>query len=339
MWLEYFFRSLKPNGWFYHDILLYLFLFFFLLLLLILFIRHAKPKTYLSFICFYLIISFFVFLIFGAFGLHINYSSESDIFYDEEQKHLLSLVRASVPNGTENGISTSVSHFQLILLDTDSGEKVWTKRLTWRHYLLGETSDYVIMNNPDKNWLYFLDIKTGKRVYSQKDLENKNKQLSGILSKDFIDYMVKDDLIYMHGNDNQYYTIQVNTLTLSKITKEEFLKESKVAVDIDIPYTDTEALETILINPVVLSEAGDNQFYVLSSQKLHDAGSYINLYDASTQTVLSQTSIDFSSEDTMEKMIDTTDCIYLQGNGKLYRYNKTTNDIDYVFSYRWNELE
>lgn len=335
---ELFYKSFRPSGWFYHDMLL-LILVIFLVFALIFFIsKKAKPRTYLVFLCFYFFISSFIGIVFGGFGRKINYSTESKVYYIEEKDQLLSLVRAAIPNGTENGISTSLSHFELILIDADTGEKVWTKRLTWRHYLVGITNDYVIMNNPDKNWLYFLDIKTGKRVYSQKDLERKNKKLSDILSKSFTDYYVQQDNIYVHGNDGGYYSILADDLSITEITKEKFDTFTRFdftqMLNEGEPYQDSD-----LINPITLSKADDFNYYVLSSQKRQNSKCYITFYDAAHNKINWQEKIDLSSEANLEVVIDTKDSIYLQSNGKLYCINKSAQKIDYVFHYRWNRID
>lgn len=260
------------------------------------------------------------------------------VYYMEEKNQLLSLVRAVIPNGTENGISTSISHFELILIDADTGKKVWTKRLTWRHYLVGRTKDYIIMNNPDKNWLYFLDIKTGKRVYSQKELERKNGKLSDILSKNYMDYYVEEDMIYVYGNDGRYYSILADDLSVNEITKEEF--DAFTRFDFTQMWDDGEQYQNSdLINPITLSKTQDFKYYVLSSQKRQNSKRYISFYDAANNVIHWQEKIDLSSEANLEAVIDTKHYIYLQSSGKLYCINKSAQTIDYVFNYRFNRID
>jgi len=260
------------------------------------------------------------------------------VYYIEEKNQLLSLVRAVIPNGTENGITTSISHFELILIDADTGKKVWTKRMTWRHYLVGKTKDYVIMNNPDKNWLYFLDIKTGKRVYSQRELERKNKELSDILSKSYTDYYVEQDSIYVYGNDGRYYSILVEDLSVHEITKDEF-DAFRNFDSMHLWNKEEQYLNSDFIDPITLSKTGDSLYYVLSSQKRQNSNRYISFYDAAQNVINWQVKIDLPSNANIEAVIDTKHYIYLQSSGKLYRINKEEEVIDYVFNYRWNEID
>ena len=52
-------------------------------------------------------------------------------------------------NGRTNGISTSNSLFQVISVNSQTGERMWSKRLGWRDYLIGQTDQYVVLNSAD----------------------------------------------------------------------------------------------------------------------------------------------------------------------------------------------
>lgn len=80
-------------------------------------------------------------------------------------KGLTSIERMIIPNGRTNGISTSNSLFQVISVNSQTGERMWSKRLGWRDYLIGQTDQYVVLNNADNEAIYLLDTKTGKTVF------------------------------------------------------------------------------------------------------------------------------------------------------------------------------
>ncbi|MGG7017867.1 UNVERIFIED_CONTAM: hypothetical protein P3E19_31690, partial [Pseudomonas aeruginosa] len=71
--------------------------------------------------------------------------------------------------------------------------RMWSKRLGWRDYLIGQTDQYVVLNNADNEAIYLLDTKTGKKEFSEADLVKKFPELKDYLSSDFVDYRFMDN--------------------------------------------------------------------------------------------------------------------------------------------------
>ena len=59
------------------------------------------------------------------------------------------------------------SLFQVISVNSQTGERMWSKRLGWRDYLIGQTDQYVVLNNAD-NEVYLLDTKQGKKSFPKR---------------------------------------------------------------------------------------------------------------------------------------------------------------------------
>ncbi len=83
-------------------------------------------------------------LFFGMFRSVTIEEKKCDVFILKKTKGLTSIERMIIPNGRTNGISTSNSLFQVISVNSQTGERMWSKRLGWRDYLIGQTDQYVV---------------------------------------------------------------------------------------------------------------------------------------------------------------------------------------------------
>jgi len=98
----------------------------------------------------------------------------------------------------------------VISVNSQTGERMWSKRLGWRDYLIGQTDQYVVLNNADNEAIYLLDTKTGKKQFSEADLVKKFPELKDYLSSDFVDYRFMDNrYLYIYGLNNRYYQLDL----------------------------------------------------------------------------------------------------------------------------------
>ena len=115
----------------------------------------------------YLAVVHFAGLIF--FGMFRSVTIEEKVRRFILKNERLNFNRANdYSNGRTNGISTSNSLFQVISVNSQTGERMWSKRLGWRDYLIGQTDQYVVLNNADNEAIYLLDTKTGKKSFPKR---------------------------------------------------------------------------------------------------------------------------------------------------------------------------
>jgi outer membrane protein assembly factor BamB len=349
----------RLSGWLTHDIfviavaIVFIALCGFLLYSLIKRRSTRRLKPYLFILVIYgLIVNFIGMTFFGMFR-SVTLEGKSQVFFSHKNHSFTSIERTVIPNGQSNGISTSTSMFELISVNSDTGERIWSKRMGWRNYLIGQTDRYLILNDADDDALFLLDSKTGAMRFSQADLVKKIPALSEVLSPDFPDYRFVDRRLYIHGLDNRYYQLDLENWTLTEDAKIMTIFQQHRAPAWIISASDnrvgqpisdrelTEALRSLgeqLINPVLLGKKQAHQYYVLAYKKRRGPQASIGLYDVEKQKYLWQTAVTLTEDGVPINAYQMDDALYVKAARYLFKLDTNTGRKIYQFDYRWNRV-
>lgn len=353
------YNNWQLSGWLYHDIFVTGAAVVFVILCLLFvssLIKRRSAKRLIPWILVLVvygaIVNFIGVVFFGMFRT-VDFEGQSQLFYSKQTQGLTSIERMIIPNGHSDGISTSTSLFEIISVNSQTGEPIWSKRTDWRNYLIGQTSQYVIVNDADDDALYLLDAKTGKQRFSQADLIRKIPQLSEILSSNFNDYRFISHRLYLYGLNNRYFQLDLDNWTLTEDPNIKTLFQQHTAPEwmvtasknkIGQPIEDQELSEALdrlgekLINPVLLGKKQAHQYYVFAYKKRRSPLASVGLYDMDKQTYLWQTPVTLTQEDVPVNAWQVDDALYLRVPRYLYKIELNTGKLGYQFDYRWNRV-
>lgn len=354
------YRSWQLSGWLYHDIFVIIVAIIFIVIsgiLVISLIRRRSTRRlvpYALILLVYLAVVHFAGLIFFGMFRSVTIEEKSATFYSEKTKGLTSIERMIIPNGRTNGISTSNSLFQVISVNSQTGERMWSKRLGWRDYLIGQTDQYVVLNNADNEAIYLLDTKTGKKQFSEADLVKKFSELKDYLSSDFVDYRFMDNrYLYIYGLNNRYYQLDLKNWQLKQYPtfKEVFQtqeapkwtvdsNESQIGQKLSSEERTTVQgkLEEQLIAPVLLGKKDEANYYVLSYKKRQSNQAIVGLYNWQKKTYEWQTPLLLTKENVPIEAFQVEDALFIKVSRYLYKINLNNGNQEYQFDYRWGQV-
>ncbi|GIN86366.1 hypothetical protein J6TS2_27520 [Heyndrickxia sporothermodurans] len=367
MFFQNILRGWLFRDWFFFDVVLGIIYFIlFLVIAFWLFLTIKKRRfgkgsfkragIFLSLLLiFYFVIGSLALLTFSGAGRHVEVNSEAPtVTMNKNGKSIIvNKVRARIPNGHSNGVSTSTSTFEFIAVNSGTGKKEWTKKSTWQDYVIGQTKDDMIIMNPKKKQLSFIDMMTGKKSLSEDELYQKLPKLKGNLSFEMTDYFIENKKnMYLYGLDNQYYKIDLEKFTLNKsdnyktILEEHtfespfFLKGRFLANEIseDDQQLINDALKEInsrFINLSILAYDPKNSVaYISYSPKRNDPSLTISKVKIPNKKIIWSTSIQAGDESSgfMEE-----NNMYFQTNGYLYKISLENGKILFKYSYLWNK--
>ncbi len=356
----------RPVGWFNLDLALYIIyavILASLLLILRLQIRQKRRniplhgKSLAATIGVVLLIEFlagsFFLVVFNAAGRSVSLELDSPALIAGEEKHplFISKMRMRIPNGHSNGISTSISHFELIAVDVNTGQTAWQRKSYWQEYVIGHTSQGILTVNPKKKKVQFIDPLTGKTALTEKELVAQFPGLADNLSYSFTDYRVPSpDELYLYALDGSYYKVDFagRKATASPEYK-EFLKpfsSNKTAIGISAEEVQAvgdqlkklypDLLETVLLH----ADPGGTTALVGYHEKRNEKTWTISLVSLKEHNLLWKSKVDDSENGTPGvnlAAIKIGNAALIMSNGKQYKLDWETGQIVYEYIYRWNK--
>lgn len=239
MGLENFFQryfySWRFNGWLRHDITLAIVIGVGILLLLFIMFKHRRVGAFVIAFISYAFFSSFVMIVFGLAGRSFPINAVSPVYADDSQNIAIQMVRGTENNGTSNGITQLISHYQIIAIDLKSGEKQWTNSSSGKETIIGPFMGGLLIHHRDGEVgkLSLLNIQTGKEELSKKEFAQKHKSLIDILDQGTYNLMVWQNKLYLEGIDGKYY--QFDGKNLSEDSEAENLLSARFSLDSDLP--------------------------------------------------------------------------------------------------------
>ena len=205
--LQRYMYSWRLNGWLVHDIFLGVVFGLGLLLLLFIAIKRKRLIISISLLVIYLVVSNGLMIVFGLAGRGFPIKSDSSIYTDESQKIAVQMVQGSENNGTTNGITHVISHYLIVAVNMETGEKQWTKSASYKETLIGNFMGGLLVHHRDGEYgqLSLLDIKTGKEILSEKEFRQQHQPLIDILSNGAQQLIALQNKLYLEGVDGHFY--------------------------------------------------------------------------------------------------------------------------------------
>ncbi|WP_235473387.1 PA2928 family protein [Lysinibacillus macroides] len=126
---------------------------------------------------------------------------------NEEQDIAVQMVRGLENNGVSHGITQIISHYLMIVVNLQTGEKQWVKSACHKEKLIGHFMDGLLVHHRDGEFgqLSLLDIETGKELLSEKEFRQQHKALIDILSNGPHDIVALPNNLYVEGVDGKFY--------------------------------------------------------------------------------------------------------------------------------------
>lgn len=352
----------RPVGWFNLDLVIYIIYAVILASLILILRRHLRQKrrqhpprwknlaATIGVVLFieFLAGSFFL-LVFNAAGRSVSINLDSQTVMVEKDGQPLSInkVRMKIPNGHSNGISTSISHFELVAVDVNTGETSWHRKSYWQEYVIGNTSMGILTVNPKKEKLQFIDPLTGKTALTEKELVAQFPGLKDNLSYSFTDYRaVSPDELYLFALDGSYYKVDFAGMKATTSPEyKEFLSNSffnkaplglsdeevrAVGDQLKKLYPDLQ--EMILLH----ADPGGNTVLVGYHEKRNEKTWSLSRVSLQEPKSLWKTKVDNPGNETYGG-IKSGNAVLIFSNGKQYKLDWDTGSMMYEYIYRWNK--
>jgi hypothetical protein len=356
-----FFENWRPVGWFYLDLALYLI--YAVMLASLFFIMKSqfkrsrtKPlrlKTLTTIIMITLLVEFgigsFVLLVFNGAGRSVRIQVDSPVMVagDDAAPIAISKMRMVIPNGQSNGISTSVSHFELIGIDMNTGQRRWHRKSGWQEYVIGNTGQGILTVNAKKKKLQFIDPLTGKTSLTEKELVAQYPELKDNLSYSYTDYRVTSTReLYLYAQDGSYYKVDFaeKKTSVNAEYKELLTTASRTAAAIGLSDTEGQAISEqlsklypeLLDKTVLHAESGSTTILIGYYHKRNDKLWSISQVSLQEHSILWKTQMD-RPKDQSYAVVHSDNTALIFSNGKQYHLNMETGKMDYEYIYRWNK--
>ncbi|MBB5169288.1 PA2928 family protein [Rummeliibacillus stabekisii] len=310
--------------------------------------EQTLGKMFLKFSSF-LITVFFVFssLLWGFNGLFAPKRIELEspvVLFDLKEKPI-SVVKISktTPNGTENGITTNFKGFLMSAIDLRTGKKLWSRISTWQEYLVGETSEGLLVLNNKKKTLYFIDPKTGKRQADEKDFLNKFPVLEDNLSYMYTDYSIKGpNKVYLYGLDGRYFKLNLATNEIKEDPSyADKIRTLPVGWDESVAGVEKRSEKIKKLYPelmgvrLVESKPVEKQLIVYQ-KKRNDNRQTLALLDLTKRDLIWEQLLDAPLENatTSLEVFADTKFVYAWTGRYQYKINKETGKVVYQYDYK-----
>jgi protein-S-isoprenylcysteine O-methyltransferase Ste14 len=260
----------------------------------------------------------------------------------KEQPVSVVKIRKITPNGTEDGISTSTSSFLISANDLHSGEKLWSRMSTWQEYLIGETTEGLLVLNNKKKTLYFLNPTTGKKQTDEKDFLERFPVLVDNLSYMYTDYAIPSpDEIYLYGLDGRYYRVN--------LAANEVTEDPSYADNIQ-PFTEgwggtadnekeIEKIETLypeLMGVRLIENHQADEQLIVYQKKRNDNRQTLALLDLTKRDFIWEQLLDAPIENmsTSLSFYQDAEFVYAWTGRYQYKINKETGKVAYQYDYK-----
>ncbi len=362
-----FFLNWIPNGWFMQDITLYI-IYTFMIVSCLLFLRKRVKKILkreknikdtiwgvISILISEFLIGSFVLITFNGGLSNVRVELESPTILVGESNNMLAInkMRMVLPNGVEHGITTNVVKFTLVAVDLKDGKKCWTRLSGWQEYIIGESTNGLLIVNTKKKVLNFINPKSGKVDITEKEFVERFPELKDNLSYNQNDYyLVSKYELYIYALDGKYYKVDMvnNSVTESpdykKILSERFSYSNNISglSSEDLQWV-AEACTTYYSDllDVNILWAEDRKTALISyHQKRNDDKISVSLVSLNEHSIKWTTPIEYNFSGMMNNSISISkedDWFYIISNGNLYKLRQENGNIEYIYQYRWNKLK
>ncbi|MEK5232269.1 PA2928 family protein [Lysinibacillus sp. FSL K6-0232] len=360
--LQRYMYSWRFNGWFFHDITLGIVLGIGFLALVLLIINRTRLKVILIVMLIWLGASNFAMLIFGLAGRGFSIQAESAIYTNEEQDIAIQMVRGLENNGTVRGMTQMISHYLIVGVDVQTGEKQWTKSASYKEKLVGNFMDGLLVHHRDGEFgqLSLLDIETGKELLSEKEFRQQHKPLIDILSNGAHELLAVQNNLYVEGVDGKFY--RYDGKNLNEDPQAEQYLTTRFSIEATIPdyfanhqqpLTDDEEIRKFSsmlleepaiqayqnLNPKVIDVDIEAQTALVSYQqtKRESADHMLVLYDLNKHQIAWDINIGMVDSYQKQPSVRIVDDAYIVQTGDhLLIVDKDTRNIRATYHLRWN---
>ncbi|MGC6173100.1 PA2928 family protein [Lacrimispora sp. 38-1] len=301
------------------------------------------------------LIGSFVLITFNGGLSNVRVELESPTILVGEGNNMLAInkMRMVLPNGVEHGITTNIVKFTLVAVDLKDGSKCWTRLSGWQEYIIGESTNGLLIVNNKKKVLNFINPKSGKVDITEKEWVERFPELKDNLSYNQNDYyLVSKDELYIYALDGKYYKVDMvnNSVTESpdykKILSERFSYSNNISglSSEDLQWV-AEACTTYYSDllDVNILWAEDRKTALISyHQKRNDDKISVSLVSLNEHSIKWTTPIEYNFSGMMNNSISISkedDWFYIISNGNLYKLRQENGNIEYVYQYHWNKLK
>lgn len=360
-----FFRNWLPTGWFGQDLAVYIIYGAAALVILGLAYGWARRSSSKPFawrkaaaaLVMVVVLAFlggsFVLFTFNGAGrsVKIELDSRTVVAEQDGQQLAVNKMRMIIPNGQSNGISTSVSRFEMIAVDLRTGENAWHRRSAWHESVIGGTKDGILTINTKKETLFFVDPMTGKTASTEKAWLDRYPVLRDNLSYAAADYYVaSENELYLYALDGKYYKVDFSLQEATEdpaykdmLSNAFFASASPLPLPNDEVWELTQRLEgmypELLEKTVLYAESDGRNILVGHLEKRNDKVWSLSLLSLEEPLVLWT-----AKADAPEGMAGSSygamkagDTLLFYSNGKLFPINMETGSMNYTYLYRWNK--
>lgn len=360
-----FFLNWIPSGWFLQDITLYIIYSVMLISCLLFLIKRVKKilkreKNIKDTIWAIILILFSEFLV-GSFVLiafngalsNVRVELESPTILAGESNNALIInkMRLVLPNGVERGITTNVVKFTLVAVDLKDGSKRWTRLSGWQEYVVGESTNGLLVLNNKKKVLYFINPKTGKVDITEKEWVERLPELKDSLSYNEIDYyLVSKNELYLYALDGKYYKVDMVNHAVSESPDYKNIMSERSSLFNNISGLSSDDLHPVeqacntyysdLLDMNILWSDGRNTALISYHQKRDDDKFNVSLVSLNQRSIKWTTPVEYNDSGMMHNSFSISkddDWFYIISNGNLYKLSQENGNIEYVYQYRWNK--
>jgi hypothetical protein len=360
-----FFRNWQPTGWFGQDLTLYIIYGAIALAILGVaygWVKRSSSKPFalkkaavalVSIIVTGFLGGSFVLFAFNGAGRSVRIEADSKTVLAEQdgQRLAINKMRMIIPNGQSNGISTSVSRFEMIAVDLETGQNAWHRRSVWHESVIGGTKEGILTINTKKKTLFFVDPMTGKTALTEAKWLERYPELEDNLSYTAADYYVaSEDELYLYALDGKYYKLD---FSLQKVTENPAYKDmlsnafllstSPLALPNDEAWELTQRLDgmypDLLERTVLVAESDGRNVVVGHLEKRNDKKWSLSLLSLEEPKVLWTTKVDAPKgmNGSDYGAIKAGDTLLFYSNGKLFPVQLETGSMNFTYQYRWNK--
>ncbi|PAD38453.1 PA2928 family protein [Terribacillus sp. 7520-G] len=351
-----FFQDWTFTGWFWHDVTLWILVGLFVALCTLFLVRGIRRlssiKKLISMIIFLLVGEFivgsFVMTVFHGAGRSVTMNLDSPTIVAEDANLAINKIRMKIPNGHENGISLSVSRFEIIAVDLESGEREWSRKSSWQEYVLGLTDDGVMVVNGKAEELYFLDPATGEVRLEEEDWTETYPELADNLSYEQADYYLDEGgSIYLYALNSKYYRIADGRMTedpaYGKELQKGFFGDGENGEAEEAQQIVQKLYPDLLEAQPIIGTNKDGSMLLMYKEKRNQDQMMIARVSTGESRVSWKLAVDYDHQEIPGEspvgVFFTEDAACIQAAGKLYKVSEQDGTVDFVYQYRWNKKE
>ncbi|MFP7492887.1 PA2928 family protein [Terribacillus saccharophilus] len=347
-----FFNDWTFTGWFWHDLTLWILAGLFVLLCLLLLVRSVRRRSSMKKVSGLLLvllvgeflIGSFVMTVFHAAGRSVTMSFDSPMVVTEDDGIAINKIRMKIPNGQENGISTSDNRFQIVAVDLKTGKKEWGRKAIWQEYVLGQTEDGILVVNSKDEELYFLDAATGDVHLEEKDWVEHYPELADNLSHEQADYYIDDTgSLYLYALDGKYYRVAEGKLTKNPAYEKEvqkgFFGDEENGEAERVQQVVQELYPDLLEAQPIMGTEKDASMLLAYKEKRNQEQITVARVSTKEAVIQWKTKVDYQEEPGTSPLDVhmSEDATYVFAAGSLYKISEPAGVLEFVYQYRWNK--